>query len=149
MNDNAAIVDYSDWTPDQLIYQIMDHHHDYIRRNVPSINAALDQAMHQFDQQCPELSEIRSMFCKLGEELLEHLDEEECDLFPYILQLTSAQKLNTDVAFPHIPDAKSPIHMMEDDHHAVIEFLKYIRRLARITSRRQALQKIYINCMRC
>lgn len=130
MKEHITIPDYSDWTPDQITYQIMDHHHDYIRRKVLSINALLDQVTHQIDQQLPELSEIRSMFYKLGEELLEHIEEEESDLFPYILQLTSAQKLNTDVAFPHIPDAKNPIHIMEDDHCAVKDYLKNIRLLA-------------------
>ena len=129
MNDHITIPDYSDWTADQITYQIMDQHHEYVRRKVPAINALLNKAIKQIAQPLPALTEIRSKFYTLGEELLEHLDEEENEIFPYILQLTSAQKLNTEIALPHLINASRPIHRMENDHLNVRQQMARIRLL--------------------
>ena len=120
----------NDWTPDFLVDYIINNHHQYIRRMIPTISLHADKVASVHGQNHPETIWIADLFLGVREELENHMMKEERILFPYIKQLCEAQENNKQVTPPPFGTIRSPISMMEAEHTNAGEALYKIRELS-------------------
>ncbi|MFC3880550.1 iron-sulfur cluster repair di-iron protein [Algoriphagus namhaensis] len=80
----AQSIDYKSWPLDLLATYIERTHHVFVRENIPAIQGFLDKLVKVHGSRHPELSDIRSLFLEISEELLQHMEKEEELLFPEI-----------------------------------------------------------------
>jgi regulator of cell morphogenesis and NO signaling len=74
--------------PHELTAHIVRVHHDFLRAELPRLQAMADRVARVHGGHTPSLLEIRSVFSELAEELASHLMKEEMVLFPAIESLS-------------------------------------------------------------
>ena len=75
---------YSKWSPAFLIDYIENTHHQFVQEKIPQILAYAAKVAKVHGENHPENLEIYRLFSELSKELLEHLDDEETNVFPLI-----------------------------------------------------------------
>lgn len=113
--------------PLDLIEHIIDRHHAYIRRAIPSIRTHLARAIRAHGSRHPELSEVAYIFNQLAEELLLHLTREERMLFPSIRSIVESIRLREPPKMRN--SVQNPIFTMEVQHQHAGDKLAMIRAL--------------------
>jgi regulator of cell morphogenesis and NO signaling len=78
----------------------------------------------------PELKRIYELVEATANELLPHMAKEEQILFPYIKELAAHQNNNTKLPSSRFGTIQNPIHMMEQEHDMVGNYLHEVRALA-------------------
>jgi regulator of cell morphogenesis and NO signaling len=99
-----------------LIADITDHHHQYLRREIPHISSLIDQAIVEDGDRFPNLPALRKLFVTFGDHLLHHLQEEEQDLFPLCIRLENTSDLPARDEFARL----SINHLMDDHNEAAM-----------------------------
>jgi regulator of cell morphogenesis and NO signaling len=126
----AADPPSADWTNlGALTAHIVEHHHAYVRRTTPVIEAWLDKLVARHGARHPELSEVRQIFQELAAELLAHMMKEENILFPYIDALVAARASGRRLPPSPFGTILNPIRMMEAEHRAAGDQLAELRSL--------------------
>lgn len=118
---------FKNWNTDMLMDYILQQHHEYLRMTLPEIKNLLNIvcSVHHEDT---DLTDIRSHFNALSDDLLDHLPVEEEVLFPAIRRITkSAVSLEN---YSLLWNVQSNIAAMEHEHKRAGELLKEIRRLS-------------------
>lgn len=111
-----------------LIEYIVAVHHEYLRRELPAIQARLDKVYRVYNQRYgPTLQGLPEVFAKLRDELEPHMQKEEAILFPAIRAIEWATNLGT--VLPKMPfgNIANPIRMMEAEHDHAGSALQRIR----------------------
>jgi len=115
---------------DTLTRYIVETHHRYVKDSVAAINASLDKLVAAHGTRHPELSDIRTIFRALGDDMASHMMKEESLLFPAIDELARNQREGG----PHRPGVFAtvlhPVRMMEDDHQEAGLLLARLRALS-------------------
>jgi len=75
---------YSSWSPGFLIDYIENTHHQFVREKIPQILAYAAKVANVHGERHPENIKIYKLFSELAKELLEHLEDEEKNVFPLI-----------------------------------------------------------------
>jgi len=75
---------YSSWSPGFLIDYIENTHHQFVREKIPQILAYAAKVAKVHGERHPENLEIYRLFTQLSKELLDHLEDEEENVFPLI-----------------------------------------------------------------
>lgn len=113
----------TDWLlaplPD-LIAEIVNRHHSFVRREIPRLNTLTAKVAKRHGPGHPEVLEIESVFTALGEELTLHLMKEERILFPYISGATREACFRT---------VNAPIANMVAEHEDAGALLERLREL--------------------
>lgn len=120
---------YNEWSPDFLIDYIIHNHHIYSREVLPELNFYAKKVLRAHGQDHPELEKVYYELMKLYSKIIEHLDEEEAVIFPYIKKLVEADKHNTIPDTSRFGMVADPIAIMEDDHDEAGETMAKIREL--------------------
>lgn len=107
--------------PVELIDYIIDTHHDFMRTELPRIDAMADRVATVHGGHTPSLVTVRSVFHEMAQELSDHMMKEEQILFPAIQSLASG---NGDV----IP-LDGPVACMLKEHESAGDALKQLREL--------------------
>jgi regulator of cell morphogenesis and NO signaling len=68
-----------------LVARIIDRHHAYLRRALPSVSRLVQKIAEVHGAREPALLELVRVFAGLSDHLLPHLDEEEAVLFPLLM----------------------------------------------------------------
>jgi regulator of cell morphogenesis and NO signaling len=113
-----------------LIEHIVAVHHEYLRRELPAIQARLDKVYRVYNQRYgPTLEGLPEVFAELRDELEPHMQKEEAILFPAIRAIEWATNLGT--ALPRMPfgNIANPIRMMEAEHDHAGSALQRIREI--------------------
>lgn len=114
------------WTSAFLADYIVQTHHNYVKREIPEIEAFLDKVCDAHGNDSIELLQIREDFFDLAEELTSHMQKEELVLFPAIKRLEAQDRddhpLNNNI--------QAPIGMMEHEHAEAGDLVKQIRQLS-------------------
>jgi regulator of cell morphogenesis and NO signaling len=124
-----------DWSAaplDELIQHIVGAHHEYLRRELPAIQARLDKVYRVYNQRYgPSLIGLPEIFAELRAELEMHIRKEEIVLFPAIAAYEKA--VNSGQPLPAVPfgNVANPIHMMEREHESAGNALEQIREITR------------------
>ena len=116
-----------EWDLDTLADFIINTHHRYVRRTLPSILAHLNKVVSVHGATHPELPGILDRFQQVAEELTRHMQKEEIVLFPYIRSLVAASRTGVTVPRPVFSTIRFPIEMMEAEHSSAGDAFSFIR----------------------
>jgi regulator of cell morphogenesis and NO signaling len=105
-----------EWKIDELANHILDTHHVYTRKMLPIIFAHSQKVSEVHGKNHPEVTEIAEIFSRVNDELNSHMMKEEKMLFPFILELTDAEKNNTHPSSSPFGSIAGPISVMEREH---------------------------------
>ncbi len=108
--------DYSSMSLTNLVQEVVDVHHKYVRITIPALQTYLEKLAKVHGERHPELHEIKQEFSEAAEALTDHLQKEELILFPYIKAMEEAQEKGYPLSRPHFGDIDNPIRMMEEEH---------------------------------
>lgn len=120
--------DYNLWELDVLIDYIIDVHHTYVRESLLIISQYASKVAKVHGHHYKEVIEVNTLFHKVANELLSHLQKEEQVLFPYIKQLVDANN-NIKINKPPFGSVTNPIQMMEHEHENAGDIFKEISML--------------------
>jgi regulator of cell morphogenesis and NO signaling len=127
---NKGIQNVNDWQLDFLVANIMNNHHQYVRRMIPVISLHTDKVASVHGQNHPETLQIADLFLAVRDELEGHMMKEERILFPQIKQMVLNQKENSQFYPPPFGTIQNPIRMMEFEHTSAGDALYQIRELS-------------------
>ncbi len=130
MDTEARIsnVSYSDWSIDFLADYIVNTHHSYVKKYLPEIVAYANKVAKVHGDRHPELLQVRQNVQVINDELIEHMAEEERELFPYIKKIAQARSAGLPLV-KETKDLASKIDEYEDEHTLVGELLEKTREI--------------------
>ncbi len=114
----------------ELIGHIVNVHHEYLRRELPAVQARLDKVYRVYNERYgPTLPGLPEVFADLRAELEMHMRKEEMVLFPAIAAGEAAA--DAGLPFPPTPfgTVANPIRMMEAEHDSAGQALARIREI--------------------
>jgi regulator of cell morphogenesis and NO signaling len=112
---------------DELISYILEHHHTYIKKAIPTIKNHLQEVNAQDGQKFPNLGKVQSMFNQVTEALIAHEEREERILFPSIKNIFSTDKQVEGKGNLAAAPIDKTIGTMEDQHEKVANLMFEIR----------------------
>jgi regulator of cell morphogenesis and NO signaling len=83
---------FTKMSADELISYILEHHHTYIKKAIPTIKNHLQEVIEQDGKKFPNLEKVQSLFNQVAESLISHEEKEEKVLFPSIKNAISNQQ---------------------------------------------------------
>jgi regulator of cell morphogenesis and NO signaling len=107
-----------------LIEHIVGHHHSYIRRETPRIEALLTRV-----ERSSEIALIEDLFTAVGQELSTHMLKEEQVLFPYVSRFEEAVRSGSVAPVAFFGTVTRPIATMIAEHDDAQALLAQIRDL--------------------
>jgi regulator of cell morphogenesis and NO signaling len=122
-----AGADEIDWRTrpgSELCAHIVDHHHAYLREELPAMRALVDKVAKAHGRAHPELLDIRATFTAMADELEQHMVKEEQVLFPACVALEGGDA--SGFAFGSV---ENPIGVMLHEHDEVATGLSELRAL--------------------
>ena len=120
---------FDEWAPETLIAFIVDKHHGYVRRMLPSLTANTQKLANAHGGRHPELPEVARLTQAVAAEMLSHMAKEECVLFPYIASLADAAREQRPIPPAPFGTIDNPIRMMEHEHESAGAAMARIREL--------------------
>lgn len=126
----SPINHYDRWEMDFLVHHIVNKHHEYVRRMLPTIVHQLKDVVNAHGNKHPEIIRISEMFSLLREEMLMHMQKEETMLFPYIQSIVEARKNSAHIPYPPFGSVDNPIRVLESEHDNAGNLIKDIRKLS-------------------
>jgi regulator of cell morphogenesis and NO signaling len=114
-----------------LIRYIVEVHHAYSRRELPSLGRMTANLEDFHGARHPEVLPLRRALARLTEELQAHMKKEEAILFPTILRMEEAVNANEELPTSPFGSVRNPIWMMEQEHDAMASILTEVRTLTR------------------
>lgn len=120
-----GVLHFETWDVSLLTDFIVQHHHEFVKRNIPLLRELIEKVHTVHGKYHPELKSVRDAFEELSDELLEHMQKEELVLFPAIRKLFNPSMQSTTL---HL-DTHEPIHVLEDEHQRAGDLIKSIRSL--------------------
>lgn len=115
----------------ELMMHIVSKHHTFVRQETPRIEALLMKVAAKHGTAHPELHEIETLFCSIGQELSTHMVKEEHILFPYIKRQEQAAENGGPRPQACFDSVKRPIANMIAEHDDAGALLARIRELTR------------------
>ena len=110
----------------KLVEHIVTKHHTYLRRELPRIVEFTQKVASGHADQEPRLEEVGSRVTELASDLLRHLDDEEQDLFPALLDAAEKQEAGGE---EHVSVDATLVSRLMGDHEATGAALARIREL--------------------
>jgi regulator of cell morphogenesis and NO signaling len=115
----------------ELIEHIVNTHHQYLRRELPALQARLDKVYRVYNESYgPTLLGLPEVFASLRSELEMHMRKEEMILFPAIAAGEAADTAGRPLPPTPFGTVANPIHMMEVEHESAGNALATIREIA-------------------
>lgn len=131
----GAHVEDRDWATaplTDLIRYIVETHHGFLRRELPSIEARLEKVYRVYNQRYgPALIGLPEVFAGLRAELELHMRKEETMLFPAIAAYESVANAGQALPAPPFGTVHNPIHVMEAEHESAGLALTRIREITK------------------
>ncbi len=121
----AKGADDVDWTAvplAELCAHIVDHHHGYLREELPALRLLVDKVARVHGAAHPELRELQVIFHTTADELEQHMVEEEATVFPACVALEQG----ASDGFP-FGSVANPIETMLHQHDEVAAGLVGLR----------------------
>jgi regulator of cell morphogenesis and NO signaling len=115
-----------------LIGHIVGTHHEYLRRELPAVQARLDKVYRVYNERYgPTLLGLPEVFAGLREELEMHVRKEETVLFPAVAACEAAANAGLPLPQTLFGTLANPIRMMEAEHESAGQALSRIREITR------------------
>ncbi len=126
---NARPLPYNDWSIDFLADYIINTHHSYLNKVLPDIRSYAAKVYQVHGANHPELEQVHKLVEAVGNELVEHMKEEEDLYFPYIKHLVSVKKSAMFYKKPSFGSIHDTFEKIENEHKSVGEKLEQIREI--------------------
>lgn len=105
----------------ELIEYIQDKHHAFLREELPSLTPYVTKLARVHGDRHPELLEVQKLFSGLKQELLEHTQDEDDQVFPLILKFVAdPNPLTAEQLKPHVSE-------LEQEHAEAGRILQELR----------------------
>ncbi|MNI24102.1 Iron-sulfur cluster repair protein ScdA [compost metagenome] len=124
--NHPQIEESEDWTKvksEELIEHIVRKHHQYLREELPEIQKSVTKVARVHGGSEEHLLEMERLFGLLRNELLEHIEKEEAQVFPKMINWGLGQEQIV------LEKLRSAIHELEDEHTTAGDILKSLREL--------------------
>jgi regulator of cell morphogenesis and NO signaling len=122
-----------DWNTaplNELINHIITRHHDYLKREMPSIAVRLEKVYRVYNHRRGDtLIGLPEVFSELQEEMNGHMRKEEMLLFPAIAACEAAVIGGSKLPSMPFGSIANPIRMMEMEHDSAGEAIAAIRKI--------------------
>ncbi|MDY0396225.1 iron-sulfur cluster repair di-iron protein [Virgibacillus halophilus] len=115
--------DYDAWSPTNLADYILETHHEYLRRELEPIATYVDKVFQVHGKKHAHLELLHKLFHELKTELLEHIGDEEANVFPFIKEYEESP---SDQLLEQIKHANRDL---EAEHEATGNILKEMRKV--------------------
>ncbi|PRY87622.1 iron-sulfur cluster repair di-iron protein [Mongoliibacter ruber] len=112
----AESVKYTDMGMSELIDHIVNTHHAFVEKSIPTLKSYLLKLAEVHGDRHPELLKIRDLFLEASDGLTAHMKKEELILFPFIKAMQAADDNGFPLSQPHFGHIDNPISMMEHEH---------------------------------
>jgi regulator of cell morphogenesis and NO signaling len=122
--------DWSKASLEELIHHILLQHHEYVKKELPRLDALAQKVVAKHYTNHVELLNIHLALQKLDQELTQHLAKEETALFPYIVNLEHARNGGGATPESCFGTVANPIRMMTQEHDGAGELLAELRQLS-------------------
>lgn len=132
--DNASLLPEPEGIqPDQLTLtalseEIVNRHHEYVRKEMPVINGYLEKIAAKHGGRHPEMIHVTQIFKALTEEMNLHMQKEEKVLFPRIKEIEAVRNNGMEAAVQPTY-LKAPVVVMEQEHDHAGSAMAEIRQL--------------------
>lgn len=105
----------------ELIAYIQEKYHARLREELSALTPYVTKLTRVHGERYPHLKRVNELFSLLKQELSDHIQNEEDQVFPMIQAfLKEATAERADVLNPHVSK-------LQDEHQAVVELLKELR----------------------
>lgn len=128
--DTDSKEDNYEWKVDELANHILNTHHVYVKKMLPTILAHSMKVSEVHGKNHPEVKEIAEIYQVVHDELSSHLMKEERMLFPVILELAEMEKAGSKMDVSPFGSIQNPINVMEREHVEAGEGFYKIRELS-------------------
>lgn len=119
-SSNTRPLPYNEWTLDFLADYIVNTHHSYVRKTIPTLRQYSEKVTKVHGDKHPELKTINKLVQEVCDEMSEHMLKEEGILFPYVKQIVNNKKTKTPQhSFGNFKSIQEPIDEMESEHDFV------------------------------
>jgi regulator of cell morphogenesis and NO signaling len=122
---------FAEWDLDRLAEHIVQNHHQYLRRIIPTLSAHTEKIARVHGANHPELLPIAEQFAAVANELMSHMMKEERMLFPFISHLAGSKRDGSTPQRPPFQTLRNPIRMMEAEHQSAGDALAFIRKTSK------------------
>lgn len=110
-------------TEPKLIEYIQHKHHAFLREELPALTPYVTKLARVHGEHHPELLRVQAIFTDLSNELLEHTEDEDLNVFPLILKFVANPSLQAAEALkPHMSE-------LEQEHEQAGGLLKELREI--------------------
>ncbi|WP_317045403.1 iron-sulfur cluster repair di-iron protein [Arenibacter nanhaiticus] len=123
-------IDYQSWSLYLLANHIENTHHQYVRRNIPTLLKYLNKLCNVHGRRHSELYEINDLFKETATHLKHHMAMEETILFPIVRKMTKNIEADINLALPNFGNVDNPISKMMQEHDNEGENFKKIATLS-------------------
>lgn len=113
-----------------LTRHIVATHHDFVRNEIPRLQALLTRVINRHGDTHPEVAQIEELFLAVSQELSTHMMKEEQVLFPYIERMEAAVLAGQRRPPAFFGSVTGPISSMVADHDDAGALLIRIRSLS-------------------
>jgi regulator of cell morphogenesis and NO signaling len=123
-------LDLQQATLTELIAYILDKHHVYTKEEMARLEPLAAKVVSAHGANHSELLAVRDLMQQLFAELKPHMFKEEQILFPYVLELETAQTQKRPVPFAPFGTVNNPIRMMMMEHDTAGDLLRELRKVS-------------------
>jgi regulator of cell morphogenesis and NO signaling len=125
-----ANLPFDTWSMDFLADYIINIHHEYLRKSLPSIKDHVVHFVEEHRKKYPYLSEVERKVSYLDKTMIPHLLQEEDVIFPYIRQISHAYQSKESYATLLVRTLRKPVQeLMEEEHDTMEKVLNQLREL--------------------
>lgn len=112
-----------DLTEPELIDYIQNKHHAFLREELPALTPYVTKLARVHGERHPELLRVQEIFTDLKNELLEHTEDEDQNVFPKILKFVAQPDAEASAQLkPHVSE-------LEQEHEQAGDLLKELREI--------------------
>ncbi|SEJ47676.1 regulator of cell morphogenesis and NO signaling [Cyclobacterium xiamenense] len=115
------------WPIGLLASYIERKHHRYVKTQIPLLVNLFKEALHEPSEQMDILFEVKRVFWKAAEDLLDHIQREERILFPYLRKMEANEEGDIPFAAPHFGTVRHSIINLFREHEKEGIWLQQIR----------------------
>lgn len=122
---------FDEWSVDFLVDYITNVHHAYLKYSLPALEITLQSFVNGHRKKFPFLDRLLETYNGLAELLLEHVNEEEQKIFPYIKQISHTHKNREIYGRLFVKTLSKPLsQVLESDHKRISAQLIQLRNIS-------------------
>lgn len=128
--NTSNTLNFYEWHIDFLTDYIVNVHHEYLRKALPSLQDHVGRFADGHRKKFPYLDELQKAVAQLSRSFIPHLQQEEEVIFPYIRQIGHAYYSRESYASLLVRTLRKPVEqIMAHEHETTLRLLQRMREL--------------------